>query len=149
MAKSSETFNKKEKEKNRAKKQQSKREKAEARKASSSKGKGLEDMMAYIDEDGNITSTPPVAQGKRSVEAGGIAISTPKQVNEPQSEKQGIITFFNAAKGFGFIKESRNQENVFFHINNLTYPAKENDKVSFLTEKGPRGLNAINISKAK
>ena len=36
-----------------------KREKAEERKANSDKGKSLEDMMAYIDENGNISSTPP------------------------------------------------------------------------------------------
>jgi putative protein kinase ArgK-like GTPase of G3E family len=61
MGKSSETFNKKEKEKKRVKKQQEKKEKADMRKAGSSKGKGLEEMMAYVDEHGNISATRPSA----------------------------------------------------------------------------------------
>ena len=58
MARSSETFGKKEKEK---RKQQKKKEKAmrrEERKANS-EGGGLDNMMAYVDEFGNISSTPP------------------------------------------------------------------------------------------
>ena len=149
MAKSSETFNKKEKEKKRLKKQQEKKEKADARKADSTKGKSLEDMMAYIDEDGNITSTPPSLIKKKQIETEDIRISTPKQVDEPEDlVKLGVISFFNTAKGFGFIKSATNQENIFFHVNNLNYAAKENDKVSFAVEKGPKGLSAVNISKA-
>ena len=64
MGKSSETYNKKEKEKKRLKKHQEKKEKAEIRKTSSSKGKGLEGMMAYVDEDGNLTSSPPDPDGE-------------------------------------------------------------------------------------
>ena len=59
MAKSQETFGKKEKEKKRKKLQQEKREKMEDRKANFKKGKTLDEMMAYIDENGNISSSPP------------------------------------------------------------------------------------------
>jgi hypothetical protein len=59
MAKSGETFGKKEKEKKRAKVKQEKMEKMEERKANVKKGKSLDEMMAYIDENGNISSTPP------------------------------------------------------------------------------------------
>ena len=59
MARSTETFSKKEKEKARLKKAKDKKEKAEDRKANAGKGKSLEDMMAYIDENGNISSVPP------------------------------------------------------------------------------------------
>ena len=52
MAKSKETFNKKEKEKKRLKQKQEKMEKMQERKANATKGKSLEDMMAYIDENG-------------------------------------------------------------------------------------------------
>jgi hypothetical protein len=62
MAKSSETFSKKEKEKKRLKKQRDKIEKMKERKINAKKGKTLEDMMAYIDENGNISSTPPEPQ---------------------------------------------------------------------------------------
>ena len=56
MAKSQETFNKKEKEKKRLKKKQEKELKREERKEHSSKGKSLEEMFAYIDENGNLTT---------------------------------------------------------------------------------------------
>ena len=65
MAKSKETFNKKEKEKKRLKERQEKKERMEYRKANATKGKSLDDMMAYIDENGNISSTPPDPKKKR------------------------------------------------------------------------------------
>ena len=48
----SESFAKKEKEKQKAKSKQDKAQKMKDRKANASKGKSLEDMMAYIDENG-------------------------------------------------------------------------------------------------
>lgn len=150
MGRSSETFNKKEKEKKRLKKQQEKKEKAEVRKTNSDKGKALEDMMAYVDENGNITATPPVAMKQKPVLAEHIQIGVPKRIDEPADLlKNGTISFFNTSKGYGFIREEKTGENVFFHVNNLTFQAKENDKVSFGTEKGPKGINAINITKGK
>jgi hypothetical protein len=59
MAKSRPSYLKKEKEKQ---KQQQRREKAErrdARKSSQQKGRPLEEMLVYLDENGNLTSTPP------------------------------------------------------------------------------------------
>ena len=57
---------KKEKEKKKQKKRQEKDEKKLERKASASKG-GLEDMIAYVDEFGNITSTPPDPKNKAEI----------------------------------------------------------------------------------
>jgi hypothetical protein len=59
MAKSSETFNKKENEKKRLKKKKDKEQKKEDRKSNVGKTKSFDDMIAYVDENGNITSTPP------------------------------------------------------------------------------------------
>ena len=64
MAKSKETFNKKEKEQKRFKQKQNKREKMEERKANKKSG-NLEDMMAYLDENGNLTSVPPDPRSKK------------------------------------------------------------------------------------
>ena len=74
MARSQETFSKKENEKKRLKKKQDKEEKREERKANSNKGKSLEDMMAYIDEDGNLSSTPPDPRKKRIVKSEDMQI---------------------------------------------------------------------------
>jgi hypothetical protein len=59
MARPQETFNKKELEKKRLQKRQEKEQRKEERKANANSGKSFEDMIAYVDENGNITSTPP------------------------------------------------------------------------------------------
>jgi len=58
MAKSNNAFIKKQKEIQRKKKQQEKMERKKERQKNSS-GSDLENMLAYVDEFGNITSTPP------------------------------------------------------------------------------------------
>ncbi|MBS1529247.1 MAG: cold shock domain-containing protein [Bacteroidetes bacterium] len=149
MAKSSETFNKKEKEKKRLKKQQDKKERAEERRANGSKGKSLEDMMAYVDADGNITSTPPDPSKRRQISADDIQIGVPKQVDMPDDTlRTGTITMFNEAKGFGFIRDAASQESIFVHISAITGQVRENDKVTFETSQGPKGLTATNVKKA-
>jgi len=149
MAKSQETFAKKEKQKKKLKQRQEKEEKMEERKASGKKGKSLEDMMAYIDENGNISSTPPDPKKKKIYNAEDMQIAIPQQVagEEGDSVRQGVITFFNDAKGFGFIQDLQTQERVFVHINNLSGPIKEKDKVSYEVEMGPKGPSAVNVKK--
>lgn len=146
MARSTETFNKKEKEKKKAKKLLEKREKAEERKANSSKGKGLEDMMAYVDEYGNITSTPPDPTKKTKINTEDIQISVARQDHaEEDPTRKGVVTHFNESKGYGFIRDSASQESIFVHINATKGNLKEGDKVEFETEKGQKGLNAVNV----
>jgi cold shock CspA family protein len=147
MGRSNETFNKKEKEKKRLKKQQDKKQKADERKAGSAKGKSLEDMMAYIDADGNITSTPPVPGKRTEIASEDIQISVPKQESLPIEVNEGLITLFNTQKGFGFIRDKHTQESIFVHVSGLIDPVAENDKVTFDTAKGPKGITAINVRK--
>ncbi|MBN8878326.1 MAG: cold shock domain-containing protein [Sphingobacteriales bacterium] len=61
--------------------------------------------------------------------------------------RTGSVSFFNDAKGFGFISDKETGERVFIHINNLTEPIKEGDKVNFEVEMGDRGPSAINVKK--
>lgn len=61
--------------------------------------------------------------------------------------KKGTVKFFNEAKGFGFIKGEDGQE-IFVHATGLNESISENDEVSYDTEVGRRGLNAINVSLA-
>lgn len=58
MAKSQATFMKKQREKKRKEKKEDKAIRAEERRASSAGG-GLDAMIAYINEDGEIVDTPP------------------------------------------------------------------------------------------
>jgi cold shock CspA family protein len=150
MARSQETFNKKEREKNKQKKRKDKEEKKEERKANNKKT-SLDDMMAYVDEFGRITSTPPDPHKKKQeIRAEDIQLGVPKHEDvEPEDPtRKGKITFFNESKGYGFIKDSDSQESVFVHANALTEPVKENDNVTFETENTPRGKSALNVKKA-
>jgi|SRR5215203_1379455 len=148
MAKSKQTFNKREKEKQREKERKEKREKMEERKANQVKGKSLDDMMAYIDEDGNITNTPPDPSKRKIFNVEDMEIGVPKYEDNPADAiREGRVDFFNEAKGFGFIIDQRG-ERIFFHVNQLTEPIRENDKVNFEVERGPRGYNAVGVKKA-
>jgi cold shock CspA family protein len=150
MGRSTETFSKKEREKKKSIKLKDKKEKAEDRKANTQKGKSLDEMMAYIDENGNITSTPPDPTKRKKIVTEDIQISVPKQAELTEAEKirNGTVTMFNTAKGFGFIRDHVSQESIFVHVNGLTEQIKENDKVTFETEQGQKGLNAVNVKKA-
>jgi len=147
MAKSQDTFNKKEKEKKRLKKRQDKNLKREDRKSNSAGGE-LENMLAYVDENGNLTDTPPDPSKKKKVIASSIEISVPRRAEEDIDPVHiGRIDFFNDSKGYGFIKEHETQEKYFVHINGLLEDVKEGDVVTFELERGLKGLNAISVKK--
>ena len=148
MARSQESFNKKDKEKKRKKKRQDKLERREQRKALKAEQgtKSFEDMLVYVDENGNLTSTPPDPSKKKKIKVEDIVISVPLKDNTPMDPvRKGRVKFFNSEKGYGFIIDSVTKESVFVHINNVAVPLNESDKVSFEVEMGPKGPNAINV----
>lgn len=57
----------------------------------------------------------------------------------------GTVKFFNESKGFGFIVDNSSQEEIFVHISGLIDNIREGDKVSFNTERGKKGMNAIDV----
>lgn len=150
MGRSQETFSKKEKEKKKLKKKKEKEEKREERKAQASDGKNLDDMIAYVDAEGNITDTPPDPnQKKKEIKHEDIQLgATKRETLEADIIRTGIVTFFNESKGYGFIRDKDTQESVFVHVNGLEEPIKENNKVNFEIEMGPKGPNAVNVKKA-
>src|ERR1700677_993832 len=107
-----ETFAKKEKEKKKAKERQDKAEKMRDRKANNTKGKNLEDMMAYLDENGNISSTPPDPKKRKEVALEDIQLGAAKAREPEELIRTGTITYFNEAKGYGFISDNQSRENV-------------------------------------
>lgn len=148
MGRSQETFSKKENEKKRLKKRKDKEEKKEERKSNNDKGKSLEDMMAYVDENGNITSTPPdPTKKKKVIRSEDIVIGVQKQepIDPADLIRTGVVTHFNDSKGYGFIKDMQSQESIFVHINALSGPLKETDKVTFEVEQGQKGLTAVRV----
>ena len=144
MGKSQETWNKKENEKKKQKKKKEKEARKEERKANAKDGNSFE--IAYVDEFGNFSSTPPDPTTRVKVKEEDIQISVPRHiVSKEDLIRKGIVTFFNDSKGYGFIKDLETQESVFVHINNTTEPIKENNKVTFEVEMGPKGPNAVRV----
>ncbi len=143
MGKSQETWNKKENEKKKQKKKKEKEAKREERKANP-KGNSFE--IAYVDEFGNFSSTPPDPNNKVKVKEEDIQISVPRHtVSKEDLIRKGIVTFYNDSKGYGFIKDLETQESVFVHVNNTTEPIKENNKVTYEVEMGPKGPSAVKV----
>lgn len=145
MAKSQQSFGKREKEKKRLKKREEKQKKKEARKAQAKEeGGGI--PMAYVDQYGNLTDTPPDPTEKEEIDASEIVLGIPpKEETEEDPVRSGKVSFFDSSKGFGFIMDAVNQEKYFFHISRVEDEVDENDKVTFELEKGPKGMNAVNV----
>jgi cold shock CspA family protein len=147
MARSQVTFGKKEKEKKKLQKRKEKEERRQERKASYKEGKTLEEMMAYVDENGNISSSPPDPTKKRTIKEQDIVLGSSNKggMSAVNTVRKGKVTFFNSAKGYGFIKDLQTQESIFVHSNSLTMAIKENDMVMFEAQKGVKGLSAENV----
>lgn len=145
MGRSQETFNKKEVRNKKEKKRKEKEKKRIARK--DSEKSGLDDMIAYVDEFGRLSSTPPDPTKKQVIDIDDIEISVTK--SDPNEKidlvKKGIVTFFNDSKGFGFIRDMETKQSVFVHINNIEQPIKEDNIVTFEMGKGPKGPTALNV----
>jgi len=58
---------------------------------------------------------------------------------------QGVVKFFNETKGFGFIKSTSTNEDIFVHSSGLIDKIRENDKVEFEQERGQKGMNAVKV----
>ncbi|ODS76895.1 MAG: cold-shock protein [Cytophagaceae bacterium SCN 52-12] len=141
-----ETFSKKEKREKKAKKKQDKAQKMEERKVNNNKGKGLEEMMAYLDEYGNLTSVPPPAGRRRAeVNVQDILLGA-APVEAEETRRKGVVAFFSE-KGYGFIIDGKSGEKIFVHKNELSQPVREGDKVTFEMERTARGLSAVRVEK--
>lgn len=129
------------------KKKQQKREEKQKRKEerANSGTRSFDDMIAYVDEFGNLHATPPEKK-KTAVEADAIAISTPKQEDVKDENLTGRVEFFNSEKGYGFIKDINGTEKYFFHISSAPANIAINNKVTFEIERSPRGMTAVRIS---
>src|SRR5882672_10632214 len=142
----SETWNKRERERNKQQKKKEKLERRQERKLANKGSHDLESMLAYVDENGNLSSKPVDPKKKVSINAEDIDISVPgqRELHPGDPSRVGVVTLFKTDKGYGFIKNLETQESYFFHVKSLIDPVKENNKVSFEIEKGLKGLSAVN-----
>ena len=150
MARSQDSFNKKEKEKKRQKRKKEKFEQRMQRKSekAESGGKTFEEMLAYVDEDGNLTTEKPDPLKKRKIVAADIILgASPREPVVIERVRTGRVKFFNDEKGYGFIIDDVTKNTLFVHINNVSEPIGENDHVQFEVEMGPKGPNAVLVQK--
>ena len=146
MARSQETYNKKEVRNKKEKKRKDKAQKKLARKDQDKSS--FDDMIAYVDVNGMITNTPPdPSQKKEEIDVDSIDISIPKSDDTAKNDpiRKGVVTFFNESKGFGFIRDMESRISVFVHANNLREQIVENNIVTFEVEKGPKGPVAKDV----
>jgi len=144
MARSRETYGKKEVRNKKEKKRKAK----ELRRAEKKDGDGsLDSMIAYVDENGMLSDTPPDPKAKTEIDVNDIDISIPKKEDLLPEDvvRKGVVSFYNEDKGFGFIRDKETNESLFFHVNNIEEPVKENNMVTFEKEKGPKGPVAVKV----
>ena len=60
----------------------------------------------------------------------------------------GVVKFFNESKGFGFIVVDDTKEELFVHVTGLIDSVREGDAVTFISERGKKGMNAVEVKLA-
>ncbi|MDZ7694896.1 MAG: cold shock domain-containing protein [Balneolaceae bacterium] len=65
--------------------------------------------------------------------------------------QQGTVKWFDAEKGFGFIKPNEGGKDIFVHRNNIenlgyNQGLEDGENVEFEVEETPKGLSAINVN---
>ena len=107
------TSGKREREKIKQTKRLDKQRKREERQSSGSRN--FEEMLAYVDENGVLHTTPPEVGEREEIDASQIEVSVPRR-SEPEEivPFEGRVEYFDAAKGYGFIRNSDNGEKYFF-----------------------------------
>jgi len=65
--------------------------------------------------------------------------------------QQGTVKWFDAEKGFGFIKPNDGSKDIFVHRNNVNNLApnqglEDGEEVEFDVEETPKGLSAVDVT---
>lgn len=136
MSQSQQTFRKKEIAKKKLQKRKEKEEKRAQRQESNDKGKSLEEMFAYVDENGNISDTPPVKKYEFKEE----------DLVRPEEEyAYGKVSFYNEAGQYGFIRDNETRENVYFNFKILGFVLHQDQKVKFKSKSSRQGLQVTEV----
>lgn len=147
MGRSQETWSKREKEKKKQKKKEEKLKRKEQRQEENA-GNTFDDMIAYVDAEGNPTDTPPdPEEKKKKIKAEDIVIGVPPKDEDADdgTGKEGTVSFYDDSKGYGFIKVKDTGESLFTHVKSHIDEIKEGNRVSFDIAPGEKGPVAINV----
>src|SRR5579871_708817 len=85
---------------------------------------------------------------KRRILLGIGGLRRDQRLGESVVREKGIVKWFNAAKGYGFIQRS-NGDDVFVHFSAIQMNGyrtlEEGSEVEFEVKRGPKGLQAENV----
>jgi len=75
---------------------------------------------------------------------------SPDKRGRVHMKEQGVVKWFNGAKGFGFIQRSSG-EDVFVHFSAIPESGyktlNEGEAVEFVCQQGPKGLSAADVTR--
>lgn len=146
-----ETFSKRERRKKKIERRREKELRRDERRNTVVKSKSLEEMMAYVDENGNLSNTPPDPNKMHKIAASDIVIDIPRAApDDPEAVLTGIVNYFDPSKGYGFIINEQTKERLFVHVKSLAQPNIElamGDIVSYTAMRSPRGMQAVSVMK--
>lgn len=150
MGRSQETYNKKEI-RNKKEKKRKEKEKKRLEKKDNEKKNSLDDMIAYVDEQGRISDTPPDPEEKEEIKLEDIETNPADRENEEPADiiRKGTVSYFNDSKGYGFIVDEETKESIFVHINDAHDDIKEGNRVTFEIGKGQKGPAAMDVKLLK
>jgi CspA family cold shock protein len=139
MAKSQLTFKKKERAKKQVQKRQEKEERRLINKTNNDKGKSLDEMMAYVDEYGNLTNTPPT----KSYEFKPSDLERP--LHDSDLPKQGSVSFIHPSGHYGYIRDEKSNESYYYNEGQLGVKLALFQKVTFKSKTTPKGLQVSEL----
>ena len=117
-----EYFSKRDREKKKQQARKEKEEKKRERKDASRDGNSLAQMMAYVDENGNLTSIPQDLSKRREVNIDEIQIGVPKGEDRSQvDEFEEVLLLILTLKKVSVLFENLKQSKVYLFILNNSH----------------------------
>lgn len=138
MGSSQQTFRKKEIAKQKLQKRRAKQEKRENRAENNDKGKPFEEMLAYIDENGNISDTPPLKKYEYNED-------DLIKANDEDVFHIGKVSYYNDAGQYGFIRNNETRESAYFNFKILGFELKQDQHVKFKYKPSKQGLQVTEV----
>jgi len=139
MAKSQLTFKKKEQAKKKQIKKQDKLERRAQNKLNNDKGKSLEDMFVYVDEFGNLSTSPPLKKFK----------ATDEDLVRPGDAEEvflfGKVSYYNEVGHYGFIRDNESRETVYFNDTLVGQRLNIDQRVQYRVERGRKGMQVSEV----
>jgi cold shock CspA family protein len=95
-------------------------------------------LMRYYQVESQLQRPPKTAPARAS---------KPEQKKPAPDRQRGTVKWFNAQKGYGFIKPDQGRKDVFVHVSGLLGVKTLEDRqcVEYAVETTPKGLQAVNV----